>query len=44
MRETKENRLVLMDVSLSDSRVHTFADIAAVMLSGYSTTFEVLFI
>ena len=38
MRETKENRLVLMDVSLSDSRVHTFADIAAVMLSGTTIT------
>lgn len=34
MRETQENKLVLMDVSLSDCRVHAFADIGAVMLSG----------
>lgn len=38
MRETQENKLVLKDVSLSDCRVHTFADIAAVMLSGTTIT------
>ena len=38
MRETQKNKLVLMDVSLSDCRVHTFADIAAVMLSGTTIT------
>lgn len=38
MRETQENKLVLMDVLLSDCRVHTFADIAAVMLSGTTIT------
>lgn len=38
MRETQENKLVLIDVSLSDCRVHTFADIAAVMLSGTTIT------
>lgn len=38
MRETQENKLVLMDVSLSGCRVHTFADIAAVMLSGTTIT------
>lgn len=34
MRETQENKLVLLDVLLNDYRVHAFADIAAVMLSG----------
>lgn len=38
MRETQENKLVLKDVSLSDCRVHTFADIAAVKLSGTTIT------
>lgn len=38
MRETQENKLVLMDVSLNDRRVHKFADIAAVMLSGTTIT------
>lgn len=38
MRETQENKLVLMDVSLNDCRIHTFADIAAVMLSGTTIT------
>lgn len=40
MRETQERKLVLMDVSLSDCRVHTFADNAAVMLSGTTITLQ----
>lgn len=38
MRETQNNTLVLLDVTLSDCRVHPFADIAAVMLSGTTIT------
>ena len=38
MRETQNNALVLLDVTLSDCRVHPFADIAAVMLSGTTIT------
>lgn len=38
MRETQNDALVLLDVTLSDCRVHPFADIAAVMLSGTTIT------
>lgn len=34
MRETQSNSLLLLDAVLSDCRVHPYADIAAVMLSG----------
>ena len=38
MRETQNNALVLLDVTLSNCRVHPYADIAAVMLSGTTIT------
>ena len=36
----QERKLVLMDVSLSDCRVHIFTDITAVMLSGTTITIQ----